>query len=245
MQIQSKKKAILVAQQIVDEIDRMTLVPGTRLAAENEMTLRYGVGRGTIREALRLLETQGVVTIKTGPGGGPIVAPIDGFAMSSNLALLLQRTDGSFRSVMEARSLIEPPIAAHSALNRTDELVAALRAAVDDHTVWAEAPDRFVSDAGDFHDLVARSTGNPLFEALLLALHRITEPFMQQLTYDEDRRDQLMATHYDIVDAIDAGDPVAAEAAMRRDLDEAMEHIGATAPGLLESPVTWSVVSGY
>lgn len=242
--IQSKKKAILVAQQIVNEIAELGLDAGDRLPAEGDMTARYQVGRGTVREALRLLETQGVVSIKTGPGGGPVVLPLDATAMAANIALLLQRTDGSFRSVMEARVLIEPAIAALSALNRTDGLVAALRASVMEHAEHREAPTRLVTDAGDFHDLVARSTGNPLFEVLLLSLHRITEPYMQQLSYDDARKAQLIATHKDIVDAIDAGDPIAAEVAMRRDLDESMEHIIATSPELLDSQVTWAVVVG-
>lgn len=72
-----KKTAILVAQRIVDEIVDQDLQPGAPLLPERVMLPRYGVARGTLRESLRILETYGLITIKTGPGGGPVVADAD------------------------------------------------------------------------------------------------------------------------------------------------------------------------
>ena len=68
-----QKTAILLAQRIVGEITDQNLAPGTLLLPEREMLQRYGVARGTLREALRFLEIQGVLTIKPGPSGGPTV----------------------------------------------------------------------------------------------------------------------------------------------------------------------------
>ena len=65
-----KKAAVLVAQLIVDDIVDRGLGRGDPLMAEREMVERYGVSRGTLRESLRILETYGLISIKTGPGGG-------------------------------------------------------------------------------------------------------------------------------------------------------------------------------
>ena len=67
------KRALLVAHQIVDEIGRSDLDVGDKLLPEQEMLIRYGVARATLREALRFLELQGVIHLKPGPGGGPVV----------------------------------------------------------------------------------------------------------------------------------------------------------------------------
>src|SRR5262249_32700102 len=68
-----KKTAMFLAQRIVAEIADRDLAAGSPLPAERDMLEDYGVARGTLREALRFLEIQGVITIKTGPGGGPLV----------------------------------------------------------------------------------------------------------------------------------------------------------------------------
>src|ERR1700761_327644 len=85
-----QKTAILLAQRIVGEITDQNLAPGTLLLPEREMLQRYGVARGTLREALRFLEIQGVLTIKPGPSGGPTVNTPDPRSLASAIALLLQ-----------------------------------------------------------------------------------------------------------------------------------------------------------
>ena len=67
------KAAMVVAQRIVRDIGRAGLRPGDLLPPERAMLETYGTGRGTLREALRLLEFQGVIALKPGPGGGPIL----------------------------------------------------------------------------------------------------------------------------------------------------------------------------
>src|SRR5690606_18137949 len=102
----------------------------------------------------------------------------------------------------------------------------------------------FVSASASFHDLVATSTGNPGFEAILLALHRITEPFAQRLQYDDARSRELLHAHDRIVKAIERGDSRAARKAMIADLDEFVAHVEATAPSLLDELITWDLVEG-
>src|ERR1700682_4416911 len=85
-----QKTAILLAQRIVGEISDQGYGPGTLLLPEREMLQRYGVARGTLREALRFLEIQGVLTIRPGPAGGPTVNNVEPRSLASAIALLLQ-----------------------------------------------------------------------------------------------------------------------------------------------------------
>ncbi|MEE2058136.1 FadR/GntR family transcriptional regulator [Rhodococcus artemisiae] len=73
------------------------------LATEPRMCASHGVGRSTLREALRILELLGVVAIRPGRGGGPMVAAPDSRHLASTMALLMQCSDTAFRSVVELR----------------------------------------------------------------------------------------------------------------------------------------------
>ncbi len=237
----SQKKSTVLAQRIVGEIVAGNMVAGDHLPPEADMCATYAVGRSTIREALRVLENQGVITIKTGPGGGPIVAPFDAGFLAANMALHLQLSGATFRDIMNARLVIEPAIAGAAAEHGDRETLEALRAIVErsehaDHNT-------LVVDAGDFHDIVAAGSGNPFFEYLMLALHRITEPFALRLPYDGQRRDRLVAHHVEIVAAIESGDREVATGMMRRDLLEFFDYVEEVVPQLLSEKIDWSRLS--
>ena len=68
-----QKTALIVAKRVVEDIYKSGQSAGDRLPPERVMLEHYGVGRGTLREALRFLELQGVLTLKPGPGGGPVI----------------------------------------------------------------------------------------------------------------------------------------------------------------------------
>ena len=85
-----KKTALILAQRIVRDIHRLRLEPGDKLPAEKLMMEQYDAGRGTLRESLRYLELQGVLSFKPGPGGGPVVEKPGAESLAATLALLLQ-----------------------------------------------------------------------------------------------------------------------------------------------------------
>ena len=126
-----RKTATLLAQRIVSEIADRDLPVGTPLPPERDMLEQYGVARGTLREALRFLEIQGVITIKTGPGGGPMVARPESRHLASTIAMMLQLTHTSFRSVLEARAVLEPALARRAADRITDEGLKTLHDSLD------------------------------------------------------------------------------------------------------------------
>ena len=107
----AQKTALLIARRIVSNIERSGLTVGDKLPREKEMLLEYQVSRSTLREALRFLELQGIVALKPGPGGGPVVQRPEPGNLSTLLLLQLQFSDVRFRSVYEARTYLEPIMA--------------------------------------------------------------------------------------------------------------------------------------
>src|SRR5215469_10118495 len=87
---------------------------------ERAMLETYATGRGTLREALRLLEFQGVIALKPGPGGGPILLNPAASHLASTLQLLMQLSQAPYRVVVEARLALEPAISRAAAEQISD-----------------------------------------------------------------------------------------------------------------------------
>src|SRR6185436_5963734 len=75
--LRSLKAAEVVARDVVRSITAAQLQPGDGLPSESQMLQQYGVSRESLREGLRLLEVQGMISIRRGPGGGPVVGTVD------------------------------------------------------------------------------------------------------------------------------------------------------------------------
>src|SRR5690242_4703258 len=109
------KAAMLVAQRVVRDAHRENLKPGDLLLPERTMLEKYQTGRGTLRDALRLLEFQGVIALRPGPRGGPVLQSPDASHLASTLVLLMQMQQAPFRTIVEARSALEPMISSLAA----------------------------------------------------------------------------------------------------------------------------------
>lgn len=98
------------------------------------MSAKYGVGRGTVREALRMLEVQGLITIKSGPGGGPVVTGCSPRRLGASAAMHLQVEGVTLGSVADARLTFEPFFARHAAQHASQGGRRRLMALVDEAT---------------------------------------------------------------------------------------------------------------
>src|SRR6266436_372851 len=124
--VRPPKTAMLLAQRIVADINRRGNTVGDRLQPERVMLEEYDVGRGTLRESLRFLELQGIISLKPGPGGGPVVEQPQASSLATSLMLLLQFSDAQYRVVAEARVALEPMMARLAAERMTPESFAEL-----------------------------------------------------------------------------------------------------------------------
>jgi len=234
------KTAVLLARHIVDEITDRRLVPGDRLTPEREMLVQYGVGRGTLREALRFLEIQGIVRMKSGPGGGAVVNSPDSSHLASTLALLFQVRGSTFAEVLELRSIIETSLAGLAAERATAEDIAGLAECVETMEACIDDLDAFLEENSRFHERFAAASGNPLSGLLVEGLHYFGHSTLQELPYTEANRRELTKAHRMTLAAIRDRDPAAAVAAMRVHIDDFTAYLQRSHPGALTTPVRWT-----
>lgn len=232
------KAAVVLAQSIAGEIQRRGLQTGDKLLSEQKMVERYGVARGSLREALRYLELLGVLRIKSGPGGGPVIQTPDGRHFASTLALMLQFVGARFRAIVETRWVVEPGIAALAARRAEAADVAALRACL---TAMREAladGRRFATENRRFHDLLAFASGNPLFRFLVPALHWISDG--AGIEYSADERRRILRGMGDILAAIEAGDATVAYDLTRAFFGASLAYLERAHPAVMDRPLRWA-----
>lgn len=233
------KTSVLIARRIVDQIQRLGKKPGDQLPSEKIMLDEYGVGRGTLRESLRFLELQGIVSIKPGPQGGPVIEQPNATGVATSLMLLLQFERAPYRTIIEAREALEPAIAGLAAERLTDAAleplirnVELMGEHIDDESVFLELNQ-------EFHDLVAIGSGNELFRHLIEALIDILDGSSVGIDYPEHRRRAILSAHVRILESLQAHDADAAIQAMQQHVGAYLKFVQAKFPGLAERPITW------
>src|ERR1700677_3808994 len=179
----------------MSDVARRGLKPGDFLPAERSMVETYGVGRGTLREALRLLEFQGVISLKPGPGGADL---------ASTMVLLLQMKQAPFRTILEVRSAVEPVISRLAAERMSDEALGRLAESVDSMRRNLDDRNMFLEDNKQFHDIIAWSSGNALFGYLVDSLIGIMHGTAIGIDYPKYRREAILVAHQEIFDSLSA-----------------------------------------
>ena len=234
------KTAMLLAQQIVADINRRGNRVGDRLPPERLMLEEYNVGRGTLRESLRFLELQGVIRLRPGPGGGPVVQQPDSTALATSLTLLLQFENAPFRTIAESRVGLEPIMARLAAERMSEEQLADLKASVDTMKLHLGDQRVFLEENKRFHDVIAHGSGNAMFGYLVDALLDILDGSAIGIDYPEVRREAVQEAHAQIYESIAARDPLAATEAMSDHIDQYMRYAERKFPDVLDEPITWA-----
>jgi GntR family transcriptional regulator, transcriptional repressor for pyruvate dehydrogenase complex len=234
----SEKVSAIIAREIVRDIARQQLAPGTTLESESAMLRRYQVARASLREALRILETHGLIRIKPGPGGGPVVSNVTTAAFGRMATLFFQMQGIQFRELVEARLILEPVMARLAAERQNpadnEELKAIAQAGfdADDDATWGQA-------SRAFHDKVLSMSGNRLLNLVAGALHDIFADRVSGLLYGGRQRDQVKKVHAEIAEAISAGDDDRAESLMREHMNDYKKAVAKREPRLLDEVVDW------
>lgn len=240
-----RKTATIVAAAIVDRITDDGLSIGDVLPPERTLMEEYAVGRGTMREALRYLELEGVLTIKPGPKGGPVVAAPDSRHLASTFALLMQFAGTNFRAVIEARRSLEPITASLAAQHAETSLVADQLlqsvAFMDEHlSDW----DAFLDENRRFHDLVAWGSMNPIFGYLVNSLHWITDGTVLGIDYPIRFRKVVLEAHRSVAESIKTADPAGSHAAMQSHMDDTLTYFEKRYPDVLDQELKWEQFGG-
>lgn len=232
------KAAIRLAQDIVRSIYERRMTPGQHYLSEAEALRHHGVARSTYREALRFLEFQGVMSVKAGPGGGPVITRPGSQDLASTIALLLQFADTPMSEVLEARTAIEPGMAEAAARHATDDEIAAMAADLDEMASNLGDYPAFITTYRRYWNHLAASTHNALLAFLSPALRSIVDSggFVPDEVYRQATLERLGRIH----SAVAAHDPDAARHAMRELELEFHHRLTSGYPRQMQRTVAWS-----
>jgi DNA-binding FadR family transcriptional regulator len=189
------------------------------------MVVQTQMSRTTVREALRILEVQGLVRIRTGRSGGAFVQRPGGDSVADSVSLLIRGRQIRLASVFEAREGIEPTCARLAAKNRTDADLARLAAA--NAAISLDGPlEDFLQANVDWHVAVAEASHNELLTGIMLALSRVIYTATDNEAFvDAEVRRTTVRAHARVTEAIEAGDTEAALRRMTRHLQKYTEAI--------------------
>jgi GntR family transcriptional repressor for pyruvate dehydrogenase complex len=211
------KASDVLARELRERILSGEFAEGVPLPPERELVTQTQMGRSTVREALRILEVQGLVRIKTGRVGGAYVQRPDKNSVADSVSLVIRGQRVRLADLLETREAIEPFCARLAARNRTEADLARLDAA---STVIAD-PDaplaRFLQANVDWHVAVAAASHNEILTGLMTALSRSIYAATENEDFvDAEARRTTARAHQAITDAIRAQDPDAAVRRMNR-----------------------------
>lgn len=238
--VRQLKRSESIARALVDRITSSNLKEGDSLESEIVMMEELNTGRGSLREAFRILELSGILEVRTGPAGGPIVRDPDVSHFGGMWSLFLRMSGCTYRELMEASILTAPPIAAIGAQKRNPEHIAALQAAIRLEASIAPDDGRgFMTANAAFHDAIARLVDNRATYLYLRGNDWISSNIFAEVVRVAEVKDQVLDAHKGIVKAICEGNARRAESLTRKHLEASLEYTDRTFGALIDQPVRW------
>jgi len=214
-----------VPELILDEITRLItegiLKPGDRLPSESELAERFGVGRSSLREAMRALQLLGIVEVIQGKG--TFLRQTHMLPLATDWARLSRM--GLISQVMEARQIIEVAIAQLAAERATEEDIAVMRAAIrraeeahGDSVISGEA-------SVDFHLALAEATHNEVLALMYKTVRDLYLETARQTQMTPESAENRLQDHRQILESVEQQDPELASKLMAEHIDKGRQFL--------------------
>src|SRR4051812_7424772 len=218
--IERRKVYELVAERLIAQLGD-GVQPGAPLPPERQLMQQYAVGRSSVREALRMLESRGLIESR---GNGAFVVSEPRSPFSDGLGRLLADGETDLQQLFEVRRLLEGEIAALAAERRTDEQLRRLLESVDAMDNGLDAEETYITADIEFHMVLAEATGNRFVAHLMDAVRDQLRAAFGTVFHVPGSPAQSVAEHREIAGAI-----------VRRDAEQARElmnrHVGGVGAG--------------
>jgi DNA-binding FadR family transcriptional regulator len=212
-----------IVEQVEDALARGDLAPGHRLPSERELVAQFEVSRSTVREALRVLESNGVVRSRPGDPNGPEILPFSQSALRKQM-VRLARVDEltlseliGFRMIMDGAAIqVASRLRTEEQLAEMEETLVAMRATIDvDFEAFSEADLAF-------HDVIAKISRNSLIQTCNEVVRGVVLTLISdKVAHARNSRALMLESlqhHAEVVDAIRAGDGHAAARIARQNM---------------------------
>ncbi|HEU0203002.1 MAG TPA: FCD domain-containing protein, partial [Burkholderiaceae bacterium] len=227
----------LLARELRNKIVRGELPDGGTLPSESELIGQFSVSRPTLREALRILESESMLTVTRGSRGGPRIHRPDPRLAARHFGLVLQSRGTTLAHIFGARLLIEPSCVRQVALQARRDAVPVLREILEEEKRTADDQAAHSRAATRFHRALIELTGNLPLVLLMSMLTHIFERHIptSTLAISAQRADTASAekgirAHEKLISLIDSGDADGAEAHWREYLGTIDQLIRDTYP---------------
>jgi DNA-binding FadR family transcriptional regulator len=226
---QGRKLSHLIARDLRGMILRGELAQGQPLPSESDLIRAFEVSRDTLREALRILESESLIRVRRGRGGGAVVQRPHPGAVTRHVALLLQVRKATVGDINEARQVVEPS----SVANLTRTATEAAAALTDLHELELSRlsdPLACLTAIVAFDQAVLRMAGN----RTIAVVSSVFRDVVAEQTLGGDFRERgarvvqhLTARHADVLAALGTGDPAAVRASWSAYLEAGAAELGA------------------
>jgi DNA-binding FadR family transcriptional regulator len=208
-----------VANQIQHYVQSEGLGPGDFLGREEDLAGEFGVSRPTLREALKLLASGNLIRATKGPGGGIFVAHTAEQGMSRSLsdaiAMMLETGAVTLDELLDARVLLEVPLAGLAAYQPDEETLEHLRASLAGVAASPDDADVIAASDAEIHRTIAAAAGNRMIQALTSWVFEVLQPSLVEVLEPAIVHSAIAEQHEALVAAIEKGDPARAERAMK------------------------------
>ncbi|MGI6555621.1 MAG: FadR/GntR family transcriptional regulator [Bacillota bacterium] len=216
-------KKVRVYEEIVEQLKRYfeqgNLKPGERLPSERDLAEMFNCSRVSVRQALTILEAQGLVVRKV--GGGTYKADEDDFELSQLVSLLMpEHEEDAIDDPLEVRRLMEPQIARLAAVRATEEDIALMEDCLRRQEEKVERGQLIIQEDSQFHYAIARATKNGIIIRLGEAINDMIWETRQKSIMAEQGAKRSLEGHYLIFEAIKNKDGEGASKAMEEHLRE-------------------------
>jgi GntR family transcriptional repressor for pyruvate dehydrogenase complex len=194
-----------------------------QLPSERELAETFKVSRTSVREALRALESQGLIVSRTGMGNFVVDLPVE--ALVGPLARMLIDEKNALADVFEMRKLIEPHIAALAAERATARDIAQLKRIVAKQTDAVSRGETGVEADAELHLSIGRATRNQALQKLVSGLMEMLSRSREESLQTDERRESSIDAHRRIIAAIEKHDKARARSEMLRHIEQVEENV--------------------
>jgi GntR family transcriptional repressor for pyruvate dehydrogenase complex len=212
-----------ITRKLLDYLLSGEVEPGTRIPGERHLAEALGVGRSAVREAIKSLSLLGLLDVRQGDGTYLSRSGSDLLPRVIEWGLLLKVP--SVMDLLEARAEIEIVGAGLAASRAGESEVTVLRQRLEAMRRAVADVDAYVEADIAFHLEVARASGNEVFANLVASLRALLRVWVDRVLRHAGETETSLAMHEPIIEAIAAGDPDAARAAMKAHMDRANRRL--------------------